>query len=215
MAALRDLEPEPRGAYTGSMGWIEPGGDAAFNVLIRTLEISETPESTDNAPIRLGLGSGLVVDSVVDDEWAECLLKGKFVASDTSEFDLIETMRFDPEDGIADLDRHLDRLDASATTLDFPFDRHAARNELQAATFRPREPAMVRLLLSPHGAMAIELKPFPTIRSEPVAVAVRPLPVAADDFRLRPQDHRPRLHGAKRGRRGGHMRRSSSIPRVS
>ena len=37
--ALRRLEPEPRGAYTGSMGWIEPGaGDAAFNVLIRTLE---------------------------------------------------------------------------------------------------------------------------------------------------------------------------------
>ena len=27
------LEAEPRGAYTGSMGWIEPGGDAAFNVL--------------------------------------------------------------------------------------------------------------------------------------------------------------------------------------
>ncbi|HEY0630058.1 MAG TPA: chorismate-binding protein, partial [Sphingomicrobium sp.] len=35
--ALTQLEPEPRGAYTGSMGWIEPGGDAAFNVLIRTL----------------------------------------------------------------------------------------------------------------------------------------------------------------------------------
>ena len=27
---LRDLEPEPRGAYTGTMGWIEPGGDASF-----------------------------------------------------------------------------------------------------------------------------------------------------------------------------------------
>ncbi len=41
MAALAALEPEPRGAYTGSMGWIDPNGDAAFNVLIRTLEISE------------------------------------------------------------------------------------------------------------------------------------------------------------------------------
>jgi para-aminobenzoate synthetase/4-amino-4-deoxychorismate lyase len=41
--ALARLEPEPRGAYTGSMGWIEPNhhgdpGNAAFNVLIRTLE---------------------------------------------------------------------------------------------------------------------------------------------------------------------------------
>ena len=179
MAALRELEPEARGVYTGSMGWIEPGGDAAFNVLIRTLEIEE------NAPLaRLGLGSGLVVDSVVEDEWAECLLKGSFVASDPAEFDLIETMRFDPEVGIADLDRHLDRLDASATRFDFPFNRHSARNELQAATFRRSEPAMLRLLLSPKGTMAIELRPIPESPVQPVEVAVRPLPVAADDIRL-------------------------------
>ncbi|MES2904867.1 MAG: aminodeoxychorismate synthase component I [Pseudomonadota bacterium] len=179
MASLRDLEPEARGAYTGSMGWIDPNGDAAFNVLIRTLEIKE------NAPIiRLGLGSGLVVDSVVEDEWVECLLKGKFVGSDSSEFDLIETMRFDPEIGISDLDRHLDRLAASAIKFDFPFNRHSARNELQAATFRRAEPAMLRLLLSPRGTMAIELKPIPDCPNQPVTVAVRPLPVAPDDVRL-------------------------------
>ncbi len=134
--------------------------------------------------IRLGLGSGLVVDSVVEDEWAECLLKGKFVASDNNEFDLIETMRFDPEGGISDLDRHLDRLDASAAKFGFPFDRHSARNELQAATFRRAQPAMLRLLLSPTGTMAIELKPVPAIPRQPVEVAVRPLPVAPDDIRL-------------------------------
>lgn len=179
MAALRQLEPEARGAYTGSMGWIDPGGDAAFNVLIRTLELEE------NAGIaRLGLGSGLVVDSVVEDEWAECLLKGKFVASDPAEFDLIETMRFDPEVGIADLDRHLDRLGGSAARFAFPFNRHSARNELQAATFCRQEPAMLRLLLSPKGTMAIELKPIPEVPHQPVEVAVRPLPVAADDIRL-------------------------------
>ena len=179
MASLRDLEPEPRGAYTGSMGWISPEGEAAFNVLIRTLEIEGS-----STKARLGLGSGLVVDSVVEDEWDECLLKGKFVASDSSEFDLIETMRFDPEVGIADLDRHLDRLDTSATKFDFPFNRHSARNELQAATFRRAEPAMLRLLLSPRGTMAIELKPVPDRPHQPVSVAVRPLPVAADDVRL-------------------------------
>ena len=179
MAALRQLEPEARGVYTGSMGWIDPGGDAAFNVLIRTLEIEE-----NSGVARLGLGSGLVVDSVVEDEWAECLLKGKFVASHSTEFDLIETMRFDPEVGISDLDRHLDRLDASAARFNFPFNRHSARNELQAATFRREAPAMLRLLLSPRGSMAIELKPIPETPAQPVEVAVRPLPVAADDFRL-------------------------------
>ena len=67
-------------------------------------------------------------------------------------------MRFDPDEGIADLDTHLDRLKNSAEAQGFKFDRHAARNELQAATFGKRRPAVARLLLSPTGAMAIEIK---------------------------------------------------------
>ncbi|MFL6721226.1 MAG: hypothetical protein ACJ8FT_05405 [Sphingomonas sp.] len=73
--------------------------------------------------------------------------------------DLEQTMHFDPDDGIADLDAHLDRLSAAAEQQGFKFDRHAARNELQAATFGKRRPATARLLLSPTGAMAIEVKP--------------------------------------------------------
>ena len=72
--------------------------------------------------------------------------------------DLEEVMRFDPDDGVADLDQHLDRLKEAADARGFKFDRHAARNELQAATFRRRSPAVARLLLSPSGAMAIEVR---------------------------------------------------------
>jgi para-aminobenzoate synthetase/4-amino-4-deoxychorismate lyase len=72
--------------------------------------------------------------------------------------DIEETMNFDPEDGIANLEEHLDRLKRAADERGFKFDRHAARNELQAATFGKRRPATARLLLSPTGAMAIELK---------------------------------------------------------
>ncbi len=178
--ALRQLEREPRGAYTGSMGWIEPGGDAAFNVMIRTLEWAHGARCA-----RLGLGSGLVVDSKPSDEWAECLLKGAFVDRERQQFDLIETMRFDPQDGIAELERHLDRLHGSADALGFRFDRHAARNELQAATFGRKGRAMVRLLLSPTGTMAIQVKNYEAPRETPVRVAVRPLPVDSGDFRLR------------------------------
>ena len=178
--ALRRLEPEPRGAYTGSMGWIAPGGDAAFNVMIRTLEWRHGDHRA-----RLGLGSGLVVDSKPSDEWAECLLKGAFVTRERQNFDLIETMRFDPHDGIAELKRHLDRLDASSSELGFRFDRHAARNELQAATFGRKDRAMLRLLLSPTGTMAIQVKQYAPPRETPVRVAVRALPVDSSDFRLR------------------------------
>jgi para-aminobenzoate synthetase/4-amino-4-deoxychorismate lyase len=72
--------------------------------------------------------------------------------------DLVETMRFDPDDGIVDIDAHLDRLMRAAEGLGFDFDRHAARNELQAATFGRKRAAIARLLLSPTGTMAIEVK---------------------------------------------------------
>ncbi|MEO7787430.1 MAG: aminodeoxychorismate synthase component I [Sphingomicrobium sp.] len=177
--ALRRLEPEARGAYTGSMGWIGPGGDAAFNVLIRTLETLDD----GSGGARLGLGSGLVVDSDMPQEWAECLLKGKFVTIAAPAFDLIETMRFDPEQGISELDRHLNRLSSSADRFGFKFDRHGARNELQAATFRRKGRAMVRLLLSPTGAMAIEVKRLARPADVPVLVTLAPMPVAGDDIR--------------------------------
>jgi para-aminobenzoate synthetase/4-amino-4-deoxychorismate lyase len=99
-------------------------------------------------------------------------------------FDLIETMRFDPRDGIAELERHLARMKRSADALAFAFDRHHARNELQAATFFLREPRKLRLLLSRSGAIAIESRPLPPLPAGPVAVAVRPRPVDAEDFRL-------------------------------
>ncbi|WP_338502610.1 aminodeoxychorismate synthase component I [Sphingomonas kaistensis] len=180
MKALRALEPHPRGAYCGSAGWIEPGGDAAFNVLIRTLEMA-----ADRATATLGLGSGLVVDSVAADEWAECMSKGAFLTRDRPAIDLIETMRFDPSDGVIELDRHLSRLTASAEALDFRFNRHAARNELQAATFARRTPATARLLLSPTGTMAVEVRPLPAARTEPLTARIVPLPVPSDDYRLR------------------------------
>ena len=72
--------------------------------------------------------------------------------------DLEEIMLVDPHDGIVDLDRHLDRLSAAADERGFRFDRHDARNELQAATFGKKRRVTARLVLSPTGAMAIEVR---------------------------------------------------------
>jgi para-aminobenzoate synthetase/4-amino-4-deoxychorismate lyase len=73
--------------------------------------------------------------------------------------DLEVCMDFDPDEGVANLEEHLDRLKRAADDGGFKFDRHAARNELQAATFGKSRPAIARLLLSPSGAMAIEVRP--------------------------------------------------------
>jgi para-aminobenzoate synthetase/4-amino-4-deoxychorismate lyase len=191
MEIIDDVEAGPRGVYTGAIGRVAPDGQAAFNVAIRTLTLK-----AGEGVARLGLGSGIVADSHPREEWRECLAKGAFVATERR-FDLIETMAFDPREGVAELDRHLARMKRSAEALGFPFDRHEARNELQAATFRAG-PSRVRLLLSPSGAMAIELRPLPEPPAAPVDVAVVPLPVASADFRLRHKTTDRDFHDAAR-----------------
>ncbi|HEX8449958.1 MAG TPA: aminodeoxychorismate synthase component I, partial [Allosphingosinicella sp.] len=179
MEIIGALEGERRGPYTGSIGRVAPDGEAEFNVAIRTLVLR-----SGGAAARIGLGSGIVADSVAADEWRECLAKGEFVAT-CRRFDLIETMRFDPLEGLFELDRHLARMKRSADSFGFAFDRHHARNELQAATFFLREPRKLRLLLSSSGALAIESRPLPEAPEGPARVTLAPLPVEAEDFRLR------------------------------
>lgn len=195
MEVIAAVEPDARGAYTGSIGRIDPDGDAAFNVAIRTLHLKE---GADVASI--GLGSGVVADSRAGEEWDECLAKGAFLTRGQRRFDLIETMAFDPVGGIALLERHLARMRASAAAFGIPFDRHGVRNELQAATFRLRQPAKVRLLLSPEGRVAIGTAPMPDTPSGRVTVALARRQVAPRDFRLahKTTDRRPwpRVAGA-------------------
>lgn len=75
MEIIDAVEPHARGVYTGTMGWIDPEGDAAFNVAIRTISVEEGAGTA-----RLGLGSGIVADSDCASEWAECLAKGRFLS---------------------------------------------------------------------------------------------------------------------------------------
>lgn len=99
-------------------------------------------------------------------------------------YDLLETMAFDPVEGVPLLDLHMKRLEQSARTLGFTFDRHSARNELQAATFRIRERSRIRMLVSQRGNMAIEVRGFRTWPQAIIPVAIVPRPVPKDDPRL-------------------------------
>ena len=75
MEIIDNIEQSPRGIYCGSMGWMDPDGDAAYNVAIRSLSMQHGGNQ-----FSMGLGSGIVADSNVDDEWAECLAKGAFIS---------------------------------------------------------------------------------------------------------------------------------------
>ncbi len=188
MQLIDDVERDARGPYCGAIGRIDASGDAAFNVAIRTLRL--TPIENDRGKAVLGVGSAIVADSDAGAEWRETILKGGFARASGPDrsapgFHLIETMAFDPEAGIALLEAHLERMKASASELGFAFDRHAARNAIQALCFDLDEPARLRLTCARSGATALEAAPLGEAWSEPVRCAILPLPVDAGDWRLR------------------------------
>lgn len=173
---IRETERSPRGIYTGSLGWMSPEGDARFNVAIRTAEIS-------SGALRLGIGSGIVADSDPADEWRECLSKAAFLEAEARPFHLIETMRFDPAEGLCLLEHHMRRLRRSASYFGFEIDIHSIANMLQAVTGRLRDARKVRLAAGRTGAYGISIHEPPRPARE-VTVSLAPLPVDPDDPRL-------------------------------
>ena len=187
MELLAEVERDARGAYCGAIGRIDGDGNAAFNVAIRTLRL--TPIENGHGSAVLGIGSAIVADSEALAERRECEVKAGFLRRaapglTAPQCDLIETMRFEPESGIALLEGHLARMKASATALGFAFDRHALRNQIQALCFELDAPAKVRLLVSRSGASALETAPLPPALPEPVKVVALPHPLDPSDWRL-------------------------------
>ncbi len=187
MELLTEVERDARGAYCGAIGRIDADGNAAFNVAIRTLRL--TPIENGQGSAVLGIGSAIVADSEAMSERRECEVKAGFLRRAAPGLpaptcDLIETMRFEPESGIALLEEHLARMKESAGQLGFVFDRHTLRNHIQAVCFELEAPAKVRLLVSRSGASALETAPLPAAPTGPVRVAALPHPLDPSDWRL-------------------------------
>ncbi len=147
---IRELETEPRGVYTGAVGSISPDGTARLNVAIRTLTLFADGRG------EVGIGSGVVHDSEAQSEYDECILKMRFLTDPVRDFQLIETMLYEPTGGYVLLDCHLDRLADSAAYFRYPCDPEAARTALaDHARELPACPHRVRLLLFRDGHIEI------------------------------------------------------------
>lgn len=70
MEIIQSLEPVPRGAYTGSMGYLNRDGSCDFNILIRTMLLQ-------NDQVHFSAGSGIVADSEPERELEETRAKAK------------------------------------------------------------------------------------------------------------------------------------------
>jgi len=65
---IRELEPSPRGLFTGAIGYFGYNGESQFNIAIRTLVIR-------NGRAIFHVGAGITADSVPEKEWEETLHK--------------------------------------------------------------------------------------------------------------------------------------------
>lgn len=70
MEIIEELEPEPRGFYTGSIGWLECDGRARFNIAIRTAQL-------DSGGLTFHCGGGIVADSHPEEEFEEIYAKAQ------------------------------------------------------------------------------------------------------------------------------------------
>ena len=68
MEIINHLEPQPRGPYTGSIGYVSANNNMTFNIAIRTLY-------SHQCDILFHAGGAVVSDSKSIDEYNECLLK--------------------------------------------------------------------------------------------------------------------------------------------
>jgi para-aminobenzoate synthetase/4-amino-4-deoxychorismate lyase len=155
MRLIADLETDPRGAYCGAVGLVEPGGVATFNVAIRTAVIDY-----DTQLAEYGVGGGITWDSTSSGEYDEALLKAVLLTERWPTFDLLETLRL--EGGAYHLlDRHLARLAASADYFGIPVlvEQVRAALDTHARTY-PGEARRVRLLVSQYSEPRVESQPL-------------------------------------------------------
>ena len=169
MQIIRELEPFPRGVYTGAIGLLKPGGDCVFNVAIRTVVVD-----TESGMATFGVGGGVTIDSTAEREYEECLVKSRFLHSQPMEFQLFESILLEDGDYFL-LPEHLERLKDSAQYFGFRFvgtriNADLERIKTEGGSFK------VRLVLFKDGKIETQVTPMELLTEmKPVVLATEPV----------------------------------------
>ncbi len=183
---IADLEADPRGVYTGCIGYIAPRRRAQFNVAIRTAVVDRR-----TGVMEYGVGGGIVWDSRSNSEYEECRLKARLVSEPAPRFSLLETML------------HLRRLAESADYFGIRLDVARIGIRLgEAAAGLPPVPHRVRLLVGGDGSTRLEAEPIAE-SLQPVRLGLAAEPVdPANRFLYHKTTHRGVYERARATRTG-------------
>ena len=180
MEIIGELEDSPRGVYCGAIGYLAPEGSsfprARFNVAIRTVTLDTASRTAE-----YGVGGGITWDSDARAEYDEAVAKTRVLTARRPGFELLETMRHDPAEGVRHLDQHLGRLAGSADYFGFRYEETDVREAVEkSVASAPTAPCRVRLALSKDGTVRVACTPLAT---EPDVVRV-----SLDDVAQDPRD---------------------------
>lgn len=194
MAIIRELEPRPRGVYTGAIGFIGPDRQARFSVAIRTVLADRERQQASYS-----VGSGLVWDSDPVGEYEECLLKAQALTTPRPSFQLLEALLWEPDRGYFLREEHLARLTDTAVYFGVPLDRPAIESQLADLALTLSAASKIRLRVYQDGAFKLEVESLTQgALPSPVRVGLAREPVHSSTIWLYHKTTRREMYDAAR-----------------
>lgn len=123
MEIIKNLEPQPRGVYCGTIGLLLPNGRRIFNVAIRTIQLYK-------GQAIYGVGGGITWDSTWESEYREVHQKAAVLYRKQARFKLISTGKISQQSLLFE-DQHLERLTKASRYFTFPFDPEYLRQKIE------------------------------------------------------------------------------------
>ena len=193
MEIISRLESDPRGIYTGAIGFIAPERRAEFNVAIRTIILN-----CATGAAQYGVGGGIVWDSNSAAEYAECLSKARVLWTPRPNFELFETFLWTPTAGFFLLAEHLQRLIESANYFSYPIEQKSLVQTLHDLSRQfPFHPQRVRLFITQTGAIRTDFSPYQKISGKiTLGLARSPIDIS-DPFFYHKTTHRRHYEQAR------------------
>lgn len=123
MEIIKNLEPQPRGVYCGTIGLLLPNGRRIFNVAIRTIQLHQ-------GKAIYGVGGGITWDSTWESEYREVHQKAAVLYRKQARFQLITTGKIS-QNSLLFEDQHLERLTKASRYFAYPFDPKKLRQKIE------------------------------------------------------------------------------------
>jgi para-aminobenzoate synthetase/4-amino-4-deoxychorismate lyase len=179
MRRIAALERSPRGVYCGAIGFAAPGGDAIFNVAIRTAVFNHA----DNT-VTFGSGGGITWDSDPQAEYEEMRSKSLVLRVHAWQISLLESILLTNGRFLL-LDQHINRLKRSASYFAIEPNWPEILHQLEdLALQHPGGDWKVRVMLDRDSSLAVEALPLVKFGRVPLHAALSTQAVDSSDFKL-------------------------------